>query len=192
MYRRCMRRVHDGDRLDGGSLRPHQQRETCRRQAPDARQCNRYHHRHGQIAGAIRQCRRRAVSESVREHTAPRRNCCGTRSSFPTPRCAAARPTAWSSTFVYVVNADHTVSVRPVTLGVVDGERVAVTLGTRRRRDRGHRRRRPAARRRAGAAAASAPARAIRRPPPRPRAPASAMAGSKDPRRPRAHTSPPQ
>jgi membrane fusion protein, multidrug efflux system len=33
------------------------------------------------------------------------------------------------STFVYVVNPDHTVKVRPVTLGVVDGERVAVTQG---------------------------------------------------------------
>jgi multidrug efflux system membrane fusion protein len=30
---------------------------------------------------------------------------------------------------VYLVNADRTVSVRPVTLGVVDGERVAVSAG---------------------------------------------------------------
>jgi multidrug efflux system membrane fusion protein len=35
------------------------------------------------------------------------------------------------STFVYVVNSDHTAAVRPVTLGVVDGERVAVTKGLR-------------------------------------------------------------
>jgi len=33
------------------------------------------------------------------------------------------------STFVYVVNSDHTVKVRPVTLGVVDGERVAAAQG---------------------------------------------------------------
>jgi membrane fusion protein, multidrug efflux system len=34
------------------------------------------------------------------------------------------------STFVYLVNtADNTVSVRPVTLGVIDGERVAITKG---------------------------------------------------------------
>jgi multidrug efflux system membrane fusion protein len=34
------------------------------------------------------------------------------------------------STFVYLVNtADSTVSVRPITLGVIDGERVAVTKG---------------------------------------------------------------
>jgi multidrug efflux system membrane fusion protein len=38
-------------------------------------------------------------------------------------------PNGVASTFVYVVNADNTVSVRPVTLGVVDGERVAVTAG---------------------------------------------------------------
>jgi multidrug efflux system membrane fusion protein len=34
-----------------------------------------------------------------------------------------------ASTFVYVVKPDRTVMVRPVTLGVVDGERVAVTQG---------------------------------------------------------------
>jgi multidrug efflux system membrane fusion protein len=33
------------------------------------------------------------------------------------------------STFVYLVNAARTVTVRPVVLGVVDGERVAVTAG---------------------------------------------------------------
>jgi len=33
------------------------------------------------------------------------------------------------STFVYLVNNDSTVSVRPVTLGVIDGERVAITKG---------------------------------------------------------------
>jgi multidrug efflux system membrane fusion protein len=31
--------------------------------------------------------------------------------------------------FVYVVNGDATVSVRPVTLGVADGDRVAVSAG---------------------------------------------------------------
>jgi multidrug efflux system membrane fusion protein len=30
---------------------------------------------------------------------------------------------------VYLVNADSTVSVRPITLGVVDGEQVAVAKG---------------------------------------------------------------
>ena len=38
-------------------------------------------------------------------------------------------PNGVVSTFVYVVNPDRTVSVRPVTLGVVDGEHVAVTQG---------------------------------------------------------------
>jgi multidrug efflux system membrane fusion protein len=39
-------------------------------------------------------------------------------------------PNGVVSTFVYLVNAaDNTVSVRPVTLGVIDGERVAVTKG---------------------------------------------------------------
>jgi multidrug efflux system membrane fusion protein len=47
------------------------------------------------------------------------------------PNAAVRRgaPNGVVSTFVYVVGADRTVKVRPVTLGVVDGERVAVTAG---------------------------------------------------------------
>ena len=49
------------------------------------------------------------------------------------PNSAVRRgaPNGSLSTFVYVVNSDHTAAVRPVTLGVVDGERVAVTKGLR-------------------------------------------------------------
>ncbi len=47
------------------------------------------------------------------------------------PNAAVRRgaPNGVVSSFVYVVNSDNTVKVRPVTLGVVDGERVAVTAG---------------------------------------------------------------
>lgn len=47
------------------------------------------------------------------------------------PNSAVRRgaPNGVVTTFVYLVNADHTVSVRPVTLGAVDGERVAVVSG---------------------------------------------------------------
>lgn len=47
------------------------------------------------------------------------------------PNSAVRRgaPNGVVTTFVYLVNADNTVSVRPVTLGVVDGERVAVSAG---------------------------------------------------------------
>jgi len=47
------------------------------------------------------------------------------------PNSAVRRgaPNGVVTTFVYVVNADDTVSVRPVTLGVLDGERVAVSAG---------------------------------------------------------------
>ena len=38
-------------------------------------------------------------------------------------------PNGVNSTFVYLVAADNTVSVHPVTLGVGDGERVAVATG---------------------------------------------------------------
>jgi membrane fusion protein, multidrug efflux system len=47
------------------------------------------------------------------------------------PNAAVHRgaPNGETTTFVYLVNPDKTVSVRPVTLGAVDGERVAVTAG---------------------------------------------------------------
>jgi membrane fusion protein, multidrug efflux system len=47
------------------------------------------------------------------------------------PNAAVHRgaPNGVTTTFVYLVNQDNTVSVRPITLGVVDGERVAVTAG---------------------------------------------------------------
>jgi multidrug efflux system membrane fusion protein len=47
------------------------------------------------------------------------------------PNSAVRRgaPNGVVTTFVYVVKPDSTVSVRPITLGVVDGERAAVTAG---------------------------------------------------------------
>ena len=47
------------------------------------------------------------------------------------PNAAVRRgaPNGVTTEFVYVVNADRTVSVRPITTGVVDGERVAVQKG---------------------------------------------------------------
>jgi membrane fusion protein, multidrug efflux system len=47
------------------------------------------------------------------------------------PNAAVRRgaPNGVASTFVYLVNPDSTVGVRPVTLGVVDGEKVAVAQG---------------------------------------------------------------
>ena len=47
------------------------------------------------------------------------------------PNAAVRRgaPNGVVTTFVYLVRKDHTVAVRPVTLGVLDGERVAVTNG---------------------------------------------------------------
>jgi multidrug efflux system membrane fusion protein len=47
------------------------------------------------------------------------------------PNSAVRRgaPNGVTTEFVYIVNADRTVSVRPVTLGVVDGDRAAVQKG---------------------------------------------------------------
>jgi multidrug efflux system membrane fusion protein len=51
--------------------------------------------------------------------------------TIPNSAVRRGAPNGVVSTFVYVVNSDHTAAVRPVTLGVVDGERVAVTKGLR-------------------------------------------------------------
>jgi multidrug efflux system membrane fusion protein len=48
---------------------------------------------------------------------------------IPTAAPHRGAPQGVVSDFVYVVKPDHTVAVRPVTLGVVDGDRVAVTSG---------------------------------------------------------------
>jgi multidrug efflux system membrane fusion protein len=47
------------------------------------------------------------------------------------PNSAVRRgaPNGVVTTFVYIVDSDRTVKVRPVTLGVVDGERVAIAAG---------------------------------------------------------------
>ncbi len=48
---------------------------------------------------------------------------------MPNSAIRRGAPNGVVSTFVYRLNEDRTVSVRPVTLGVVDGERVAVSAG---------------------------------------------------------------
>jgi hypothetical protein len=46
---RCSRGAH-AQASSGGRLRPHRPEEDCERQAADARQPDRHHHRHGQTA----------------------------------------------------------------------------------------------------------------------------------------------
>jgi membrane fusion protein, multidrug efflux system len=48
---------------------------------------------------------------------------------MPVSAVRRGAPNGQVTSFVYLVNADNTVSVRAVTLGVADGERVAVTAG---------------------------------------------------------------
>jgi multidrug efflux system membrane fusion protein len=48
---------------------------------------------------------------------------------MPSAAVRRGAPNGVAATFVYVVNKDNSVSVRPVTLGVVDGENVAVNAG---------------------------------------------------------------
>jgi len=48
---------------------------------------------------------------------------------MPTAAVRRAAPNGVVSNFVFLVKPDHTVTVRPVTLGAVDGERVAVVAG---------------------------------------------------------------
>jgi multidrug efflux system membrane fusion protein len=106
------------------------------------------------------------------------------------PNSAVRRgaPNGVATTFVYVVNSDHTVAVRPVTLGVVDGERVAVNSGLAAGEivvTEGGDRLRAGAQVMLPQAAAARPASAVK-------PPATRSGGSKDPNRPRARTSTPQ
>ena len=64
----------------------------------------------------------------------------------PVPAVQRGEP----GTFVYVINANNTVSVRPVKLGPTDGGYAAVIVGSAAWRAGGDRRHRPAARRRHG------------------------------------------
>jgi multidrug efflux system membrane fusion protein len=48
---------------------------------------------------------------------------------IPTSAVRRGAPNGVAATFVYVVNTDRTVTVRTVTLGVIDGEKQAVTAG---------------------------------------------------------------
>jgi membrane fusion protein, multidrug efflux system len=106
------------------------------------------------------------------------------------PNSAVRRgaPSGVVTTFVYVVNSDHTVAVRPVTLGVVDGERVAVNSGLTAGEivvTEGGDRLRAGAQVMLPQSAAAIPASAVK-------PPATRSGGSKDPSRPRARTSTPQ
>jgi len=49
--------------------------------------------------------------------------------TIPSSAVRRGAPNGAENTFVYVVNSDRRVQVRPVTLGTVDGERVAVARG---------------------------------------------------------------
>ena len=88
------RRVHDGATLESRSVRPHQQRQTCRRQAADARQS---------IDTTTGTVKLRALFDNADGALFPNQfvniqllqELCSTSSSFRTPRSAAARPTAW-------------------------------------------------------------------------------------------------
>ena len=106
------------------------------------------------------------------------------------PNSAVRRgaPNGVITTFVYVVNSDHTVTVRPVTLGVVDGERVAVSSGLNAGEivvTEGGDRLRGGAQVLLPQAAAASPASALK-------PPGTRGGGPKDPHRPRAHNSTPQ
>jgi multidrug efflux system membrane fusion protein len=101
---------------------------------------------------------------------------------MPSSAVRRGAPSGVATTFVYAVNPDNTVSVRPVTLGVVDGERVAVTAGLKpgdvvvteggdRLRDGAHVQLPTSAPAAAGAAAAAPPAPGATQPPGKPGTP---------------------
>jgi multidrug efflux system membrane fusion protein len=110
--------------------------------------------------------------------------------TIPNSAVRRGAPNGVVTTFVYVVNSDHTVTVRPVTLGVVDGERVAVKSGLNVGESvvtEGGDRLRDGAQVLLPQAAGAGPAAAEKNP-----GPGKRTGESKDPHRPRAHASTPQ
>ena len=73
-----------------GPTAPSSRTASCSR-----RQSNRRDDGYGQAARAVRERRRPAVPEPIRQHPTASGSGARIRSSFPTPRCAAALPTAW-------------------------------------------------------------------------------------------------
>ncbi len=107
------------------------------------------------------------------------------------PNSAVRRgaPNGVITTFVYIVNPDHKVAVRPVALGVVDGERVAVNSGLSPGEivvTEGGDRLRDGAQVMLPEGAAAGPASAVKP------APGTHGGRPKDPHRPRTHNSTPQ
>ena len=120
-----MPQFNAGTPLEVTAYRPRQCQAACHRPGVGARQPDRHHHRHGEGARAVRQSRQRAVSEPVRQRAASGEDAARTSSRCRRRRSSAARP----GTYVYVVNADNTVSVRPIKIGPTDGRMAAVNSG---------------------------------------------------------------
>ena len=118
---------------DGGGLRPHQQREA-RAKASCSPWTTRSTSRPARSSCARNSRMPTACCFRISSSTSSCcRNCCTNQIIIPNAAVRRGAPNGVVSTFVYVVNPDRTVKVRPVTLGVVDGERVAVTKGLKRR-----------------------------------------------------------
>ena len=105
-------------------LRPRQCQATGCRNGGGARQPDRHDDRHGQIARAVRQCRRGAFPQPVRQYPPDRRYDARTRSPRRSPAIQHGAP----GDYAYVVK-DGKASVHVVKLGKTDGPYVQILSG---------------------------------------------------------------
>ncbi len=108
--------------VDG--VRPRQCQAVGHRPRHRARQSDRHHDRHREGARTVRQHRLRVVPQPVRQCPALGENADDV-VTVPTAAIQRGAPGA----YVYVINADNTVSVRPIKLGPTDGPMAAVKSG---------------------------------------------------------------
>ncbi len=124
-----MRRLHDGGPMTVEAYDRTKQRQAGRRQAADRRQSDRRDHRGRSSCGRNSRMRTVCCSRTNSSTSKLLQELLQNQIIMPNSAVRRGAPNGVVSTFVYIVNADRTVSVRPVTLGVVDGERVAVAKG---------------------------------------------------------------
>ena len=116
--------VANGTRLAGRRVRPHPNQEARRRHLHDARQPDRRPDRHRQGQGALRQRGRHLFPNQFVNVRLLLRSVEG---AVVVPVTALRHGP--SGDFVYVINDDRTVTMRPVERGVATNDVIAVTKG---------------------------------------------------------------
>ena len=120
-----LQRLRSGPEAGGRCLRPQRHQQDRQRHAGQRRQPDRHHDRHAQAAGDVRQ----HDNSSCFPISSSTCACCSIPCTASIVVPGAAMQQGASGSYVYVVNADSTVSLRAVTPGPTSGDLVSITKG---------------------------------------------------------------